>query len=167
MITQRVCAGAAASEQWRDRRLTGSHSAQGPAQPGLSPSAEALQAGVQARELAHASQPLSRPRLAEMSTKADVGFVKEASRQILAGGSAGKAAPPRARRFSSLRVPKRFSYKSPNEVSPSSSKLRAAGAEPEPAEREQRRPGAATGALGSSRRGARVGHSRVPCLLGS
>ena len=32
--------------------------------------------------------------LAKMSAKPSVGFVNEASRQILAGGSAGKAAPP-------------------------------------------------------------------------
>lgn len=35
-----------------------------------------------------------------MSAKPEVGFVKEASRQILAGGSAGKAAPLGASRFS-------------------------------------------------------------------
>lgn len=48
-----------------------------------------------------------------MSAKAQAGFVTEASRQIVAGGSAGKAAPPEARRCRSPRVPRRFSDKSP------------------------------------------------------
>lgn len=43
-----------------------------------------------------------------MSAKPEVGFVKEASRQILAGGSAGKAAPLGASRFS-FRVSENFS----------------------------------------------------------
>lgn len=34
-------------------------------------------------------------RLTKMSAKPTVGFVNEASRQIVAGGSAGKSAPPR------------------------------------------------------------------------
>lgn len=47
------------------------------------------------RELARASQPTPSSRLVKMSATAEVGLAKEASRQILAGGSAGKAAPSR------------------------------------------------------------------------
>lgn len=108
-----------------------------------------------------------------MSAKAEVGLAKEASRQILAGGSAGKAAPPRpappgASRFP-FGCPENVSQTSLSaEVLSSSSKLCAAGAEPEPAEPESKGVrGRASGCSGLSRRGARGGSSRVPRLLGS
>lgn len=93
--------------------------------------------------------------------------MKEASRQIVAGGSAGKSAPPSgASCFSSLLA--NVSQTSfPTEVLPPPSTSRAAGAEPEPAEPERGGRARAAGALRSRRRGARVGRSRVPLLLGS
>lgn len=65
-------------------------------------------AGVQARKLAHASAHAAALGFAKMSAKPNAGFVNEASRQILAGGSAGKAAPPGASRFFLLVFLKRF-----------------------------------------------------------
>lgn len=114
-------------------------------------------------------------RLAKMSAKAEVGLAKEASRQILAGGSAGKAAPPRpappgASRFP-FGCPENVSQTSlSSDVLSPSSKFCAAGAEPEPAEPESkgvRGRRRASGCSGLSRRGARGGSSRVPRLLGS
>lgn len=95
--------------------------------------------------------------LAKMSAKPAVGFVNEASQQILAGGSAGKAAPPGASRFSLRVFRKRFSDKSPHRsfaffLCLPRSRGRACRARARGA-REQRRPGA-----GGGRRAA-----GVPC----
>lgn len=87
--------------------------------------------------------------LAKMSAKPAVGFVNEASRQILAGGSAGKAAPPGASRFSLCVFRKRFSDKCPHRsfaifLCLPRSRGRACRARARGA-REQRRPGAGGG----------------------
>lgn len=71
--------------------------------------------------------PFGRPGFAKMSAKPDAGFVKEASRQILAGGSAGKVAPPRRGPVAfSFACPENFPQTSlPTEVSPLNSAPRA------------------------------------------
>lgn len=56
--TQRDSARTAASELWRDCRLTACHSVQGQTQLGISPPGKALQAGIQARERTHSSLPI-------------------------------------------------------------------------------------------------------------
>lgn len=76
--------------------------------------------------------PLPPAPLVKMSAKPDAGFVKEASRQILAGGSAGKVAPPRRGPVAfPFACPENLTQASlPREVSPLNSALRRGSAEP-------------------------------------
>lgn len=135
-IPQRVCART---------RLTPSRSAQDPpARPRLSRSGRS--AGRPRTQPASSPFPSPFPSPAEMSAQAEAGFVKEASRQIVAGGSAGKAAHRGRVAFDLCvspnvsQVPK-FRLQTGLQVSPSSPPS-ALPPPPEPAEREQRRPGA-------------------------
>lgn len=135
-IPQRVCARS---------RLTPSRSAQDPpARPRLSRSGRS--AGRPRTQPASSPFPSPFPSPAEMSAQAEAGFVKEASRQIVAGGSAGKAAHRGRVPFDLCvspnvsQVPK-FRLQTGLQASPSSPPS-ALPPPPEPAEREQRRPGA-------------------------
>lgn len=104
-----------------------------------------------------------------MSAKPDAGFVKEASRQILAGGSAGKVAPPRPAPPRASCFFLRVSRKLSSDESPYRSfspEFCAAGVAPEPAERESkggRERTADAGCPRSSPRRRRSPAPRLPC----
>lgn len=100
------------------------------------------------RELARASQPTPSSRLVKMSATAEVGLAKEASRQILAGGSAGKAAPSRRGpvAFPFACTEKRFSDRALNLSFAFILQIPRCGTR---GAREQKRPGAGGGQRGA------------------
>lgn len=124
---------AATSEQSPDCRFPGSHLALGPTQSRLGQDPRNSYRPAQRPASSPTPRgPLPPAPLVKMSAKPDAGFVKEASRQILAGGSAGKVAPPRRGPVAfPFACPENLTQASlPREVSPLNSALRRGSAEP-------------------------------------